>query len=195
MFYTVGLGNLGEEYKNTRHNVGWQALDFVCGQAHFPSLVKSAQYSGEVAEGIIADESVFVLYPDTYMNNSGSAVAKLVPRELTHKLVVLHDDIALPFGELRVSYGRGDAGHNGIKSIIEKLGTKDFSRIRIGIAPRSLLTGKAVRPRSGTPLERFVLKPFTKKELDKLAEVNERIYAALETIIKDGVEAAMNQHN
>lgn len=195
MFYIVGLGNPGEKYARTRHNVGWQVLDEVCRIEGLPALVVDKHMSGRVTEGMIGGKPVHVLYPDTFMNNSGVAVAKFVPRNEVTNLIVIHDEIDLPFGEIKIVKGRGDGGNNGIKSIIEKLGSKDFVRIRVGIAPRSFWTGEVKRPKGGGPLERFVLKPFTKKEVEQLEEINTRVTAALETILKEGVESAMNKFN
>ncbi len=195
MFYLVGLGNHGERYQNTRHNVGWLLCDYVRAQAGLPDLIGDKAMSGRVTEGVIAGAPVTVLYPDTYMNNSGSAVVKLVPKNAVGNLIVIHDDIDLPVGEMKLSKGRGDGGNNGIKSIIEKLGTKEFIRIRIGIAPRSFWTGEVKRPKGGGALERFVLKPFTKKEDEQLKEVKARAYGALQSILTNGLETAMNKYN
>ena len=195
MFYIVGLGNHGEKYQNTRHNVGWTICDYVRAEAHLPELAPDKAMSGRVTEGKIAGVFADVLYPDTFMNNSGAAVAKFVPRDKVGNLIVIHDDIDLPLGEIKLGKGRGDGGNNGVKSIIEKLGTKDFTRIRIGIAPRSFWTGEVKRPKGGGPLERFVLKPFTKKEEEQLKEVKERAYAALQEILRNGLEMAMNKFN
>jgi PTH1 family peptidyl-tRNA hydrolase len=129
------------------------------------------------------------------MNNSGSAVAKLVPKDKIADLVVLHDEIDLPFGEIKISKGRGGGGNNGVSSIIQKLGSKDFVRIRIGIAPTSFWTGKVKRPAGGGSLERFVLKPFTPREQKQLPEVFRKVDAALQTVVEKGVEEAMNQWN
>lgn len=195
MYYIVGLGNPGEKYQDTRHNIGWSVLDYVCEKAAVPNAVLQKQSSGRVSVGTVAHHPVTVLYPETFMNNSGSAVAKLVPKNEIAQLVVIHDDIDLPFGEIKLVKGRGDGGNNGIKSIIEKLGSKDFVRIRIGIAPRSFWTGEVKRPAGGGPLEKFVLKPFTKKEQEQLLEVKERAYAALQLLMAEGLPAAMNKYN
>lgn len=195
MFYIVGLGNPGDKYINTRHNVGWLTLDSVLEQNGLPEPVLSRQYSGRVAEGVVAGAPATTLYPDTFMNNSGSAVVKLVPKKEIDNLVVIHDDIALPFGEVKLGKGRGDGGHNGIKSIIEKLGSKNFSRIRVGIAPTSLFTGRVKRPAGGGPLERFVLKQLSTKELKKLEDTNKKVNDALVVILQEGIEVAMNRFN
>lgn len=195
MHYVVGLGNPGEQYANTRHNIGWLALDFVREQNNLPPLIESGAATGFLTEGMIGTRPVKLLYPTTFMNNAGSAVAKLVPKNEVGNLVIVQDDIALPFGEVKLSQGRGDGGHNGIKSIIEKLGGKDFIRIRIGIAPTSILTGKVKRPAGGGPLERFVLKPFSQKESVKLGDINKKVNEALIEILVVGIEAAMNRFN
>ncbi len=195
MFYIVGLGNHGEKYQDTRHNVGWSVCDFVRDKASLPKLAPDNSMSGRVTEGSISGVAVRMLYPDTYMNNSGAAVAKFVPRSEMGNLIVIHDDIDLPLGEIKLGRGRGDGGNNGIKSIIEKIGSKDFIRIRIGIAPRSFWTGEVKRPKGGGPLERFVLKPFTRIEAGKLEEVKERAFGALQETLSRGLESAMNKFN
>ena len=195
MFYIVGLGNPGEKYANTRHNIGWLVLDRFLSESQLPRPIESSAYSGWVSEGMLAKEEVVALYPNTFMNNSGSAVVKLVKSHEAQQLVVIHDDIDLPFGEIKVGQGRGPGGNNGVKSIIEKLGSKEFIRIRIGIAPKSFWTGKVKRPVGGGPLERFVLKPFTSGEKKQLPEVCERVVGALQTIVSEGVEDAMNRFN
>lgn len=195
MFYIVGLGNPGEKYENTRHNIGWTVLDSIRTDCGFSSLHESSKFSGRVSEGMIGKKEVMMLYPDTYMNNSGAAVAKFVPRKEIGNLIVIHDDIDLPFGEIKIGYGRGAGGNNGVKSIIAKLGTKDFIRVRVGIAPKSFWTQETKRPKGGGPLERFVLKPFSKKEAKQLKDLQKHIVVALETVVHEGVEKAMNQYN
>ena len=195
MFYIVALGNPGEKYANTRHNVGWMAMDHCLEKLCLPNLVESSQFSGHTCHGMIVGEEVIVLCPTTFMNNSGSAVEKLVPKDEVEKLVVVHDDIDLPFGEVKIGKGRGAGGNKGVQSIMDKLGSKDFVRVRIGIAPKSFWTGKVKRPEGGGPLERFVLKPFSSTEKKQLPEVFDKARVALEVIVGEGVEAAMNKCN
>ena len=195
MYYIVGLGNPGEKYQNTRHNVGWLALDYSVSAWGLPGLVVSRTDSGRVTQGTVADTPLKILYPDTFMNHSGSAVKKLVPANDVERLIVVHDDIDVPFGQIKLAKGRGGGGNNGVTSIIQKLGSKDFVRVRVGIAPTSFWTGKTKRPAGGGPLERFVLKPFGKAEQKELPFVYEKVKGAIESIIKDGVENAMNTYN
>ena len=194
MYYLVGLGNPGEKYADTRHNVGWLALDHCIEKWGLPNLIEVSGQSGRVTDGMVTGAAVSVLYPDTYMNNSGSAVVKFLPRDAHKNLVVVHDDIDLPFGEIKVSYGKGGGG-NGVQSIIQKLDTKNFIRVRIGIAPTSFWTGKTKRPAGGGPLERFVLKEFGKAEQKQLNEVFIKVQKAIELILKEGHEHAMNKCN
>lgn len=195
MKYIVSLGNPGLKYEKTRHNVGWLAMDQIISDRNWPGLIEDKKMSGRSTGGRLGGEPIAILYPDTFMNNSGSAVVKFVPPGEIEDLIVLHDDIDLEFGEIKISVGRGGGGNNGVTSIIQKLGSKDFTRIRIGIAPTSFWTGKVKRPSGGGPLERFVLKPFTPSERKQLPEVFQKVDAVLQTIVKSGPTEAMNQWN
>jgi peptidyl-tRNA hydrolase, PTH1 family len=194
MFYIVALGNPGKEYSGTRHNVGWEVADAVRDRFHFPLPHFSAKYQGRVSQGRIGECEVTMLYPDTFMNNSGSAVVKLVPPKEANRLIVLHDETAIMIGHFKLSVGRGDGGHNGVRSIIDSLGTKDFVRLRIGIAARSFLTG---RPKlvSGDKLSKFVLGSFTKREQEEIAKLTEDISEAIRITLNHGPQSAMNRYN
>ncbi len=194
MYYVVPLGNPGEKYAATRHNVGWQVIDAWRDQVGLPALHDSAQYSGFVTNGVVAGQELTVLYPHTYMNHSGSAVAKLVPPDASERLVVVYDDVDLPLGEVKVAFGRGDGGHNGVRSIISKLGTKQFVRIRVGICPRSFWTKQPKRP-AGGKLPKYVLGRFTSRERSEVAEAAVQVGKVLDTILRNGHQTAMNQHN
>jgi len=193
MKYIVGLGNPGTEYSNTRHNVGWVALDYLIDTVGLPSHFASSKYAGRVSEGMLGAKEVTFLYPDTFMNKSGSAVQKLVPKGQSEDLIVVYDDVDIPVGEIKVSFGRGDGGHNGIKSIVSSLGTKDFARVRIGIAPKSFF-GKTKRPK-GDRLPKHVLGDFKKREQNDLEEGLQKAKEAIELIVQGGVEVAMGRYN
>ena len=198
MHYIVGLGNPGEKYALSRHNVGWIVLDHLRSLVDLPALMTEKKFNGQITDGRIAGAPVTVLYPDTFMNNSGTAVRKLVPHNALTHLVVLYDDIDLPLGEVRVSFGRGSGGHNGVSSIIEKLGSKDFVRVRIGIGKTGFWPwerGVTKRPAGGGALERYVLGNFTKKELDTIDKASVQILEVVATIVSKGLVAAMNLYN
>ncbi|MBY0537862.1 aminoacyl-tRNA hydrolase [Patescibacteria group bacterium] len=197
MYYLVGLGNTGEEYATTRHNVGWLVLDNLCERHHISPAVLQNSVSGRVSVGKIAGVSVSVLYPETMMNNSGAAVRKFVPDGEGKRLVVLYDDIDLPLGVVRVSFGRGNGGHNGIKSIIDKLGTRDFVRVRIGIGKVSIWPwqkGQLIRPQADK-LPKFVLGKFSKHELQEVEKVTESVNEIVTVIVQYGHITAMNRYN
>ncbi len=194
MVYILALGNPGSEYSDTRHNAGWIIADYFCTHFNFPEPVFSAKYQGRVTEGVVGTESVTVLYPDSFMNHSGVAAKKLVPAGFENRLVVIYDEVMLPLGEHKVSFGRGDGGHNGIRSVVAALGTKDFARVRIGIAPRQFLTGK-LKVITGEQLPRFVLGRFSKRELAELEKGMPTVMNLLETIIQHGVTVTMNRFN
>ncbi len=197
MYYLVGLGNTGAEYATTRHNVGWLVLDSLCERHHIPQAILQNGVSGRTTTGKIAGVPVSVLYPETMMNNSGSAVRKFLPDSNFKRLVVLYDDIDLPLGEVRVAFGRGDGGHNGVKSLIEKLGTRDFVRVRIGIGKVSMWPwqkGQLKRPQ-GDKLPKFVLGKFTKHELGEVEKISTSVNEIVTVIVQYGHVIAMNRFN
>jgi len=194
MHYIVGLGNPGKEYTNTRHNVGFFVLENFIDEVGLPSFHESSKYNGLVCEGVLQGSEVTVLLPHTFMNVSGAAVKKLVSKEGANDLIVVYDDIDLPVGEIKISFGRGDGGHNGIKSIIESLGTADFSRVRVGIAQKSMWTGKLKRPK-GEALASFVLGTFSSREQKEVEEVSKTVQQVLTTFVKEGKDVAMNRFN
>lgn len=194
MYTIVGLGNPGEEYVTTRHNVAWLVLEQFVGAQAFSSFSNSSLYSANLSEGRIENTPVTVLLPSTFMNNSGVAVAKFVrDRGTLDTLVVVHDDVDIPFGEVRVAYDRGAGGHNGIKSIIDSCGSTAFIRVRVGIARKGIFGG--VKRPTGEALSHFVLGRFTTSELKALKEVGERVHTALTLIVTKGKEEAMQVVN
>lgn len=197
MYYIVGLGNAGAEYAHTRHNIGWLVLDALRTKHRMPEPILQNSVSGRVTEGNISGVSVSALYPETMMNNSGSAVRKFVAPEDISRLVVLYDDIDVPFGEVRVSFGRGDGGHNGIKSIIEKIGSRDFVRVRIGIGKVGFWPwerGTLKRPQ-GASLPRYVLGKFSKYELTAVEKVSVTVDEIVTVVVQYGHITAMNRYN
>lgn len=194
MYYVVGLGNPGKEHAASRHNVGFMLLEAFVALNSLPSFHESKKYSGLHSEGVLNGKEITLLLPTTYMNASGSAVLKLVAKDNLHNLVVVYDDIDLALGDIKISYGKGDGGHNGIKSLIEKLGTQNFTRIRVGIAQKSMWTGKLKRPK-GEAMASYVLGEFTGSEKKVLEETTKKVHEALRVFIEKGREVTMNMFN
>jgi len=162
-------------------------------QCGLPEPFSSSKYAGRISKAVLEGQEVTLLYPDTFMNKSGSAVKKLVPKGHEDQLVVVYDDVDLPVGEIKISQGKGSGGHNGISSIVSSLGSKDFIRIRVGIAGKSLF-GHTKRPK-GDRLSKHVLGDFKKREHKALEEVMPGASEAVRMILTDGVQKAMNQYN
>lgn len=157
----VGLGNPGKEYQKTRHNAGFLAIDFLRNELNFPEF-EASKHFGVVSEGMIQGERIFLLKPATYMNISGKSVGSLlafykIPPE---NLLVLSDDLDQDFGKIRFREKGSSGGQNGIKSIIETLGTETFSRIKIGIGRDNRFE-----------VSDWVLSAFTKQELEELEHI------------------------
>ncbi len=182
MKLVVGLGNPGEEYKNTRHNTG-------------RIMVGMIEKKLEGSENLPAGRQVKFLMPDTFMNKSGPAVAKaLAGKKALKDLVVIYDDIDLPLGKIKISYNRSSGGHNGLGSVIKALKSEEFLRIRIGIAP-STPSGKVKKPKGEKAVINFILGEFKKSELEILKKLSKKISEAVETIFSEGKEKAMSLYN
>jgi len=182
----VGLGNPGEQYADSYHNVGFRVLDrMAAGQGKRVSIgCGPALISAKI---LVAGQEAILVAPQTYMNNSGAALPPVFERfEAGPKaLVVVYDDLDLPIGKLRIRQKGSAGGHNGIKSIISTLGADEFLRIRVGIQPD--------RPTSN-PRD-FVLSPVAKADRDLLVQAEEISAKAVETLIADGIEKAMAAYN
>ena len=197
MKYFIGLGNPGTEYEHTRHNIGRMCLLELASACGFSAWEHDTYAQALRSRGALSGEQVELVLPETFMNKSGETLRYLVDKEgaSAADLVILHDEIDVAFGELKLSRGRGDGGNNGIKSIIAQLNSKDFLRVRIGVASTHWWSGEARRPAAGAALNRFVLGKFSFFERPKLDEVYTAVRTALETLVRDGEAKAMNQHN
>jgi PTH1 family peptidyl-tRNA hydrolase len=180
----VGLGNPGAEYASTRHNLGFMVVDELVLRSGSPPWRK--KFHGELAEGRLDGEPAHFLKPLTYMNESGRSVAAAVSfyKVPLESLLVIHDELDLPFAEIRLKSGGGDAGNRGIRSVAAQLGRPDFVRIRIGI-------GKPPAGFRGGGAD-FVLQGFAPAERAELATLVARAADAAELIAKSGLAAAMN---
>ena len=163
----IGLGNPGKEYANTRHNAGFSALEYLRETWGFPLWQGEKKFRGSLSSSEKDDEKITLFEPQTLMNLSGDAVAlimqfyKLEPKDI----LVLHDDLDIPSGELRLTESSRAAGHNGVQNIIDRLGTQDFKRIRIGIGKPTEVLGAC------QPHHDYVLDRFTKDEQEKLTSL------------------------
>ena len=189
----VGLGNPGIEYQFTPHNAGFLAVDRiaeVCG-----AVINNRRGRALTAKARLAGQEVLLAKPETFMNLSGISVAALM-RELgltqpADDLIVLYDDLAFPFGALRVKERGSAAGHNGVKSIIGALGTEVWPRVRIGVGKPALSDGREVKAGG----KDYLLSPMSRPKLEALDEVLDRARSAVELMLKTGVSAAMNEFN
>ena len=188
MILIVGLGNPGKKYKNTRHNIGFQVLDEFQKENDLPNFKLLKKFNSLASAGNFFNKEILLLKPQTFMNNSGNAIKALTKfyKITSPCLVVVHDDIDLPLGKIRISMGRGSAGHKGVESIIKELATKNFVRFRIGIQPQK---GKPKNP------ERFVLQKFLKEEGKIIKKIIKTSCDALKTALTEGTEKAMSKFN
>ena len=187
----VGLGNPGDEYRFTPHNLGFLAIDRMASGLGVE--VRNRQCRALTARAVMpgfagADEAVLLAKPDTFMNLSGISVRELVEEYVVRPefdLIVIQDELDFPLGTLRIHTRRSSAGHNGIESIIGALGTKDFLRIRIGVAPeRKVSDGQS-----------YLLSPMRKAELKVVDGILDTAEEAVKAILKEGPAAAMNRFN
>ena len=188
MFLIVGLGNPGEKYEKTRHNIGFRVLNEFARENNFPDFKFEKKINAEISEGEFIGQKIILAKPQAFMNLSGDVVRDFfiyfkLPVE---NLFIIHDEIDIPLGKIKISKESGAAGHKGVGSIIEKLKTNDFVRFRIGIQPQK---GK---PKN---VEDFVLQKFNKEEERNINEVIKKSAEAVETILKDGLERTMNKYN
>lgn len=179
----VGLGNPGKQYERTRHNVGFLIADAIISYFLFPISKLDKKINALISKGVINDKRMLVAKPTTFMNNSGQAVSALLNfYKLTPAaLVIIHDDKDVPLGEFKIQTNRGAAGHNGVQSIIDQLGTKNFTRIRVGIGLPLPAGEVGVRGRVNTA--EFVLGKFTKEEQRLLSKVIIRVVEELKNLV------------
>ncbi len=183
----VGLGNPGERYEWTRHNLGFMLVDLLARQSN--ALVKRAECRALVGRAQVEGRAVELIKPQTYMNLSGESVACLARKREGFKaasdLLVISDDIALPFGSIRLRPRGSSGGQKGLKNIISALGTDEFPRLRVGIKPEHPVGDTAV----------YVLERFPRAQHAEVEKVLERGADALRSVIRDGIEKAMSQFN
>jgi PTH1 family peptidyl-tRNA hydrolase len=181
----VGLGNPGRKYQDTRHNLGFQVLDLMA-KKHKKKL-KSGPGDFHFARISFVGQDLYLVKPDTFMNNSGVAVSDCLKRweVMPEELLVICDDLSLPLGKIRIRARGSDGGHKGLKSIIAEIRTAEFPRLRMGIG----------QPLSNYPAEEYVLRPFAKSERKIVRQMLKTAAEAADFSISEGVERAMNRFN
>jgi len=185
MYLILGLGNPGRRYQFTRHNIGFMVLEKIAAQREVD--LKQKSFDALWNRGKIAGINVLLAMPQTYMNLSGNAARKLLTyfKINISNLIVIHDDLDLPFGKLRLKTGGGDAGHKGLKSITTCLGSADFMRVRMGIG----------KPSDRTPIEDYVLQRFDSGETDLLQQIVYLAAEAVTDIVKSDMQQAMAKYH
>jgi peptidyl-tRNA hydrolase, PTH1 family len=181
----AGLGNPGDSYRLTRHNMGYLVVDALADDCGIP--IQKKKFEALLGDGRIAEHRVLLVKPQTFMNLSGMSLRQLLDfyQKTTDDLLVIHDDLDLSFGTVRVKVGGGDGGHKGIRSLIEHLGDANFIRVRLGIG----------KPPFREDVEHYVLQSFPKADLEQLADVVRTACNAVLEIMGSGIRPAMNRFN
>ena len=186
MYLVVGLGNPGKQYEMTRHNIGFEVLDYISKE--YTIKINKIKHKGLLGEGVIQGERILFLKPQTYMNLSGESVREVacfykIPVE---NIIIIYDDISLPTGSVRIRKKGSAGGHNGIKSIIYQLASDDFPRIKLGVgAPRH----------ADYDLKDYVLGHFAKEEADDIISAVKSVPDIITCIIHDGCDKAASKYN
>jgi len=182
MKLVVGLGNKGDEYEKTRHNTG-----------RIMVLLISKLLTDK--KDLPTGRQVKFLIPDTFMNNSGPAVASFVKtKKDLSDLIVIYDDIDLPLGKMRIAFNRSSGGHNGLSSVIKSIKSEEFIRIRIGVSPTTP-SGKIKKPKGEEKILKFLLGEFKKSEIEILKKLSKKVAEAVDIIYSEGLGKAMSLHN
>lgn len=186
MKIVVGLGNPGKAYEHTRHNVGFEVLDELA-RRHDASFRRSWRFRARLAEIRAGDQALLLVKPQTFVNRSGEAVASLLRRKglSASDLMVIVDDVELERGQLRIRARGSAGGHNGLKSMIERLGTEEFVRLRVGVG----------RVPEGVDRVEYVLARFSAEDRGPMEETIRRAADAVESTVVDGLDQAMNRFN
>lgn len=190
----VGLGNPGDEYKNTRHNTGRMILEWI-GKDFSAQFKEDKKLSANVAKIKVGKSSVVLVLPNTFMNNSGKSVKPLVTSvKGAEKLVVVYDDLDLPFGSNKISFNKSSGGHRGLESIIKSLKTEKFARVRVGISPKTP-SGKIKKPLGEEKVMKHILGEFKPDEIIELKKLSKKIISALTTFVESDLGGAMTEFN
>ncbi|OHA47182.1 MAG: aminoacyl-tRNA hydrolase [Candidatus Taylorbacteria bacterium RIFOXYD2_FULL_36_9] len=189
-YLIIGLGNPGEEYVETRHNVGRRVLDAFVKKNNWSAWEENKKLKALMIEGKIEKNKALLLKPETFMNKSGEAVKSLITsKKKAETLVVIHDDLDLPLGKIKISFNKSSGGHKGVESIMKAVKTEAFIRLRLGISAETA-SGKIKKPQGEEKVIDTILGDFKKTETDELKKVIKKAVVALELIIVEGREKA-----
>lgn len=190
----VGLGNPGAEYEGTRHNTGRMLLGWF-GKSLDAEWKADKKLNAMVAKVKVGKTPVTLVLPDTFMNNSGKSIKQLVfSIKAAEKMVVVYDDLDLPFSSSKISFNKSSGGHKGLESIIKAIKTEKFARIRIGISPKTP-SGKIKKPSGEDAVMKIIMRKWKPDELLQLKKLSKKVNEALETFVSGGLEKAMTGFN
>lgn len=191
--YIVGLGNTGEEYAHTRHNMGRDVVMLFAKQQGFEDFEFDKYTNALVTRGKIGSQKVVLVLPETYVNNSGDALKKLklAKKDIETSLLVVQDDLDLPVGTMKIVYNRGSGGHKGVESIMHAAKTEKFARIRIGIAKPTHIK----KSQNKKEVTKIVIGKFTPTEQPLIKKIIKKAAQAIEAFASNGIERAMNEFN
>ena len=196
MMLIAGLGNPGKEYEKTRHNCGRIILENIANANDFSDWKDNIKLKSSRSKGaIINGEKVEFILPNTFMNNSGNAVCQIIDdKKKLKNLIVVYDDIDIPIGSLKISFNRSSGGHNGLESVIKKVKSKEFIRIRIGVSPHTP-TGKIRKPSGEDAVLKFLLGSLKEDELKILKKLSKKVEEIISMISAEGKDKAMTLYN
>ncbi len=195
MYLIVGLGNPGEEYEKTRHNIGRIILDYYAKKNKFEEWLEDGKLKALISDGLIEKNKVKLIEPEAFMNKSGLSIKTLIKnKKQAEKLIVVYDDLDLAIGEIKISFNKGTGGHKGLESIVKTIKTKEFVRVRVGITPTTP-KGKLKKPKGENEVLDFLMKDFSKKDFEILKKIKPKIAKILDSIIIEGRVNAMNEFN
>ncbi len=190
----IGLGNPGEEYKDTRHNTGRMLVEWL-GKAFDADWKTDKKLNATISKIKIGKTTVTLVLPETFMNNSGKSVKSLITSvKSAEKLMVVYDDLDLPFGTNKISFNKSSGGHRGLESIIKAIKTEKFARVRVGISPKTP-SGKIKKPKGDEAVTKVIMGKFKDEEMKELKKLSKKLNETLEVFVSGGLEKAMTSFN
>jgi len=194
-YIIVGLGNPGIEYEGTRHNTGRMAVDALAKRIDADEWMADKKLKADILKTKIGKNTVVLVKPNTFMNKSGDALRTLVKsKKAAETLVVVHDDLDIPFGKIKISFNKSAGGHRGVQSVIKAVKTEGFIRMRIGISPATP-SGKMRKPQGEKAVEELILGKFKTSEQDGLKKIMRRAAEGLEILVEEGKDIATMKVN